>query len=127
MLIITWILCLTLFIALTSFLGWFFLQDPKSQESLRTLRAGFQTAMKDCGFTTKRKYPVELWVWETMHDEDVCEDCLERASWPPMDIADWMKEGIPGTPEAETECGEHCRCRLVRYHPITSILKRQKH
>ncbi len=63
------------------------------------------------------KYPVELWKWETLDDEEVCEDCLERASWPPMDIADWMKEGMPRTEEAETHCGENCRCELVIYEP----------
>ena len=64
-----------------------------------------------------RQYPVELYVWKISNDDDVCEDCLERASWEPMDIADWMKEGLPGTPEAETECGENCRCKLVLYNP----------
>ncbi len=52
-----------------------------------------------------------------MDDEDVCEDCLKRASWPPMDIADWMKVGLPRTSEAHTSCGQHCRCQLVPYKP----------
>ena len=65
----------------------------------------------------RRTYPAELYRWEIAEDDDVCEDCLDRASWEPMDIADWMKEGLPGTPEAETECGKNCRCKLVLYNP----------
>ena len=58
-------------------------------------------------------YPVELYKWVTAGDGAVCGDCLERASWAPMDIADWMKEGLPRTLEADTACGENCRCRLI--------------
>lgn len=58
-------------------------------------------------------FPVELYKWVTAGDSAVCADCLERASWAPMDIVDWMKEGLPRTPEADTACGENCRCRLI--------------
>jgi hypothetical protein len=68
---------------------------------------------------------LELWKWETLQDEDVCDDCLERATWPAMDIADWMKVGMPGTPEVETECGDNCRCQLVRYE--STILFKKHH
>ncbi len=92
--------------------------NKKVKQGLRILWQGFQEALKGSGVAPVRpRYPVELYKWETMDDEDVCEDCLERATWPPMDIADWMKEGLPGTPEAETECGHECRCRLIRYKP----------
>ncbi len=84
-------------------------------EAFKTFWKAFREALKGSGLWWSKRHPVELWKWETMEDEDVCEDCLMRASWPPMDIADWMKEGLPGTPEAETECGPNCRCRLVPY------------
>lgn len=63
------------------------------------------------------RFPLDLWVWETANDEEACEDCRERAAWPPMDIADWMKEGLPRTPESDTHCGENCRCQIVPYKP----------
>ena len=95
-----------------------------SEKAARSFRHGLQDKASDPGSTApKNKYPVELWNWETLHDEDVCEECQERASWPPMDIADWMKEGMPRTPEAETQCGENCRCQLVRYYPGVSSKK----
>ena len=78
---------------------------------------GFREALRICGFFIPRNYPVELWVWETMQDDEVCEACLERGSWPAMDIADWMKQGMPGTPEANTHCKNKCRCQLIRYQP----------
>ncbi len=73
------------------------------------------------------RYPIELYIWKTKDDEAVCEDCLERAGWAPMDIADWMKEGLPGTPEAACECGERCRCRLVRFEPSLFSEKPHQH
>ena len=85
--------------------------------SWQTFVNGFNDGLRSCGLRPTRKYPAELWVWETMDDEDVCEDCRERATWPPLDIADWMKTGLPGTPESECECGQNCRCRLLRYKP----------
>ncbi len=91
-----------------------------TKEFGKTIAQGFREALRACGFFVWKKYPVELWIWETMQDEDVCEDCLERASWPPMDIADWMKEGMPTSPEADTKCADQCRCQLVRYDPHQS-------
>jgi len=79
---------------------------------------GFKEGLKASGLArSPARYPVELWEWVTLDDDEVCEDCLEKASLPPMDIADWMKEGLPGTPEAQTECGQNCRCQLVPYNP----------
>jgi hypothetical protein len=122
MIIAFWFLSLVLLGVVLGFLAWALVKDRRYSEGGRTLFNGFRSALKGYGFTNRR-YPVELWKWETMQDEDVCDDCLERAEWPPMDIADWMKEGLPGTPEAETECGEHCRCRLVR-HRSTPFFKK---
>jgi hypothetical protein len=99
---------------LSLFLFWVFLKNPSYQEAKKIFVSSFSRALRNCFLLPAKKYSVELWKWETMADEDVCEDCLKRASWPPMDIADWMKYGIPGTPEAETHCGEECRCQLIR-------------
>jgi len=63
----------------------------------------------------KSRYPLDLWVWETNGEADVCDECLDRASWPPMDIVEWIKEGLPRTPECDTHCGEKCRCQIVPY------------
>lgn len=65
----------------------------------------------------------QQWIWSTMHDEDVCADCLERSTWPPMDIADWIKAGLPKTKEADTTCGHNCRCQLVVYSNQESFKK----
>lgn len=103
---------------------WFLVHHPYLKEGVKTFKDGFKAGLKGSGLTTPQKnYPVELWKWDTLHDEDVCEDCLERSTWPPMDIADWMKEGMPRTTEAELKCGENCRCQLVRYYPGVSSKK----
>ena len=101
--------------------------SKRVKEAIQTILAGFQEGLRQCGlYLSRRKYPVELWKWETMEDEDVCDDCLERASWPPMDIADWMKEGMPRTPEAHTQCAQQCRCHLVPYKANTYLEKHLK-
>lgn len=126
MIVLLWLVCSLLFVlTLTLALqGLFF--NKKLRESLHTLATGFLKGLGGSGLlVSKKKWPLELYKWETMDDEDVCDDCLERASWPPMDIADWMKEGMPRTAEADTECAEECRCRLVPCTP-TFHAKRQK-
>ena len=115
MILLLSLLSLILFVILVVLL-YALLKQPRYQESLHALMGGLKEGLKGCGFKmSQHRYPVELYLWMTVDDENVCEDCRERASWPPMDIADWMKEGLPGTPEAETECGDDCRCKLVRY------------
>lgn len=71
--------------------------------------------------THKPPYPVELYVWVTSHDKNVCEDCIRRSKMRPMDIAEWMKIGLPGTPESNTCCGHQCRCRLMLYKMTDSF------
>ena len=93
----------------------------KFKEALAIVRNGMRQAFLGCGFSfQKTRHPVELYSWQTMDDEDVCEDCLERASRPAMDIADWIKEGLPRTPEAGTKCGKNCRCELIQAENKTS-------
>ena len=118
MLIILWILTCLIFVTVLTLLILALLGNASLKSGWQTIVNGFKEGLTGSGVATpKARYPIELYVWETMEDEDVCEDCLERTSWPPMDIADWMKEGLPGTPEADVECGHKCRCRLVRYYP----------
>lgn len=97
-----------------------FLTTTLGQTVSTIISNGFRTALCQCGLGPQRsRYEIELFVWES--DDNVvcrqCDVCQERKEWPPMDIADWMAEGIPRTPEADCECGEHCQCRLVRYNP----------
>ncbi len=128
MIILFWFLVVFLLgLSTLSFL-WLLFMHPRFKEAAKTVREGFFAGLKGSGLTVpKHQNSVELWKWETMSDEDVCEDCQERASWPPMDIADWMKEGLPRTPESETKCGENCRCQLVRYYPGFSSKKYFNH
>ena len=126
MIIWIWLFLALLLILSAAGLLWFVAQHPRIKETLKAL------SNSDTGFApqgtepkaSKKNYQIELWKWETMHDENVCQDCLERSTWPAMDIADWMKEGMPRTPEAETKCSENCRCQLVRYYPGVSANKK---
>lgn len=120
MTLIMWLIFYTIFVIAATVATLALFLNPKLPEALQILRNGFREGLRGGGLAEKPRYPVELWVWETMDDDEVCEDCLERASWPPMDIADWMKEGLPGTPESETGCRHECRCRLVPYNPQKS-------
>jgi len=121
MLIIFWLICVLTFLLLASLLLIILLKNPDNREYLRTFFNGLSEGFFKSGLKNpKARYPIELWIWETLDDEDVCEDCLDRTTWPPMDIADWMKEGLPGTPESETQCHDNCRCQLVRYNPRKS-------
>ena len=125
MIIFIYSFIIILLIFTTAGLLWFGLRHPRLKENFKTIKKGFSAGLKSSGLTVpKNNYQSELWKWETMNAEDVCEDCLERSSWPPMDIADWMKEGMPRTPESETKCGENCRCQLVRYYPGVSSNKK---
>ena len=127
MIIFAWIICLVLFAATLLVLSFLFVRSNYCLEHRRILWEGFRKGLRGCGLNvSKKKLPVELWKWETMEDDEVCEDCLERASWPPMDIADWMKVGMPGTPEAQTDCTHGCRCRLVPYKPHAKALRRPR-
>lgn len=125
MTIFLFILCTITCLGLGACLITYFLKYSQTQESWQALWHGFKEGLKGAGFLFPRKYPVELYIWKISDDDEACENCLERASWEPMDIADWMKEGLPGTPEAETECGENCRCKLVLYKPANQKLPRR--
>ena len=115
MIIFLWIILRILFILAGLALLFNILKSLNMTFPFDVLKNGFKEAFRWFGFTVdKPRLPVELYTWVTCDDDEVCADCQERASWPAMDIADWMKEGLPRTPEACTRCDEDCRCELVR-------------
>ena len=114
MLFFLWILTLGLFIFSSLLCLYFLFHKRHSSRDLYTLWEGFKEGLRGCGLViSPHRYPVELYKWEITDHEHVCKDGLKRSTWPPMDIADWMKVGLPGTPEANTECGKNCSCLLV--------------
>ncbi len=113
MIIFIWFLCLVLLATLSIILLARFFKLSGMKNDLQALAKGIEHGFKRNNFATTPKYPVDLYQWITHDDDNVCEDCLDRATWLPMDIAEWMKEGLPRTREAHTECGDKCRCELV--------------
>jgi hypothetical protein len=113
-----------LFIGVLALLIALAISNHHVRESFSIIGNGIKNALKGCGFTlSKRPYTVELYQWVVMDEEHVCDDGLKRASWPAMDIADWMKAGLPGTPEANTECGTNCSCQLILHKQKNQITK----
>ncbi|MCK5214249.1 MAG: hypothetical protein KAR05_02715 [Candidatus Omnitrophica bacterium] len=121
MIIFLWLVCLILFFVSLFVVSNYFWNHPYYHQVIVFIAKDINALFSTSRIIQRRpKYPLELWIWQTSRDHEVCEDCEERASWPPMDIADWMKEGLPGTEEACTECGEDCRCRLIPFNPKKS-------
>lgn len=113
MTVIVWIILRILVIALGAYIVYAIIKHKSAKDAFLTIKGGIKSALRDCGFVFKPKTSsLELYVWVPQEDE-TCEDAMERASWPPMDIADWMKAGLPRTPEAGTACGKNCRCELM--------------
>ncbi len=117
MMIALWMVLRILFLGTAIFLLVYLIINSKNKDALHVLARGIQEGLRRCGLiiAEKDQYTVELYKWVALDDGEACEDCLQRASWPAMDIADWMKKGLPKTLEAHTQCGEHCRCQLVFY------------
>lgn len=79
-----------------------------------TLIDGIKHSLEDCGFHLKsRGYRVELYKLEPVEEGDLCDNCVEKLDNPPMDIADWMKEGFPKNPPPFSKCDGHCKCQLI--------------
>ena len=109
-----WLVFLTCFFVSSGLLISYLLKHIRLSESLKILISGLKVSLHDSGFSVQRtRYPVELYRWKLSDECMECDDCIDRSTWEPMDIADWMQEGLPGTPEAETECGHYCRCQLI--------------
>jgi hypothetical protein len=86
--------------------------ERRSDPFWQTLLNGFNHALRDSGFqepSHKQKVPYFRWI----PGPGACEESHQRAHWPSMDIIDWMKEGLPGTPEMRNKCGQQCHCRLI--------------
>ena len=116
MVIVLWVLLRILFLASAVFLIYYLFRLSRHDRSLPVFFAGIKTALKDCGFHFKnRSYSLELYKWAINENEEVCEESLDRASWPAMDIADWMKEGLPRDAEGHSLCGKDCDCKLILY------------
>lgn len=115
MIIALWILLRLIFIAIALFLIYYFIKEIRNDGALLTLIAGIKNALKDCGFYLRnRNYSIDLYRWVIDNeDEEICDESYERAQWPAMDIADWMKEGLPRNAQGETLCGRDCNCRLI--------------
>ena len=115
MLIALWIILKVTFLACGIFLIYALIQTFL-QEDKETFVEGFRNALADCGFFLKKGgYSVELYKWVANDNEEICEESLERTQWPAMDIADWMKAGLPCSAEGESLCGQDCSCKLVLY------------
>lgn len=118
MMVFAWLFAIILFVSSCFLLAYLLHQNPSARESLRTLVQGFKQAWRQPGLVPpRRRYPVELYIWDICEECEDCEECQERASWEPMDIADWMAEGLPGTPEAAVDCDHECHCQLSLYQP----------
>lgn len=75
---------------------------------------GIKNGLEKCGFRFKKKtYPVELYKLVVAEDGELCEDCEEKLTGAPMDIADWLKIGFPKNPSPFCACEGQCKCKLV--------------
>ncbi|MGE0267854.1 MAG: hypothetical protein AB7S78_05310 [Candidatus Omnitrophota bacterium] len=118
MLIVLWLILRILFFAAAAFLIYYYFKNLNHDGAFDTFKNGIKTAFKDCGFNVKTKdsgYSIELYKWTINENDEVCEEALDRATWPAMDIADWMKEGLPRSADGTSLCGRNCRCKLNRY------------
>ena len=118
MIVLFWGILVIAFLSLGFYLTLQLSQQSKNKEFLSIIQSGVKTALETCGFLFKsRKGKIELYKWIILSDE-VCEECLERTTWPAMDIADWMKAGLPDTPDGESFCGNNCQCELFLVETI---------
>jgi len=119
MLIAVWLILKVTFIGCGIFLIYALLKSFRGEDQ-ETFVDGLKSALRDCGFMFRQGnyYSVELYKWVLNTDEEVCEESIERSDWPAMDIADWMKVGLPCSSEGETLCGQKCSCKLVLYKKI---------
>lgn len=117
MIVAVWIALRILFFAAAVTLIYFYVKSLKSDGSIDIFKNGLKSALADCGFLfgSKKDIPIEVYKWTINERDDVCEESLDRATWPAMDIADWMKEGLPRYSDGSSLCGRDCRCKLTRY------------
>jgi len=118
MLIAIWFILRILFFAVAAFLIYYYIKSLSNDGAFEALKNGIKSACQGFRFDEKTKdnsYSIELYKWSINENDEVCEEALERATWPAMDIADWMKEGLPRSADGTSLCGRNCQCKLNRY------------
>ncbi len=117
MIVALWITLRIVFFVAAAFLVFYYLKSLKSDGFFDIFKNGWLSALKDCGFrfSDQKNYPIDVYKWTINERDDVCEESLDRTTWPAMDIADWMKEGLPRYSDGSSLCGRDCRCKLTRY------------
>ncbi|MBP9853422.1 MAG: hypothetical protein KBD53_00985 [Candidatus Omnitrophica bacterium] len=118
MIIALWIILRILFFAAAIFLLYQYFKSLINDGSFHVMKHGLNKPFKNSQFDTKanhNQYTLELYKWSINEGENVCEEALDRAAWPAMDIADWMKEGLPRSSDGTSLCGRNCQCKLTRY------------
>jgi len=96
----------------------FIIKSSSANSALHGIINGFKDALHGSGFIVANRHQrAELFRLELLDEDDdeTCDECLEKISSPPMDIADWMGEGFPKQPDPSSKCGGECRCELVRH------------
>lgn len=118
MIVAIWLTLRILFFLLAALLCYYYVYTLQKEGTFRIFKNGLKSAFKDCGFnvahTPGSKYSIDLYKWTINEHEEICEESLERASWPAMDIADWMQEGLPRSSDGTSLCGRDCQCKLSR-------------
>ncbi|MFT5388056.1 MAG: hypothetical protein ACI9F2_000534 [Lysobacterales bacterium] len=83
-------------------------------QTIQTITKGFHAALKRSGFHfPKKNNSIELYKWGIDKHVDICEESLESATRPPMDLVDWMKHGYPKSPDHMQRCNINCNCQLI--------------
>lgn len=118
MIVAIWLTLRILFFLFAAVLCYYYVLTLKKEGTFRIFKHGLRSALKDCGFHMQnapgQKYSIDLYKWTINEHEEICEDSLDRATWPAMDIADWMKEGLPRASDGTSLCGRDCQCKLTR-------------
>lgn len=100
-----------------------YFQKHRFQDDQKTLAHGFKIALKTIGFrfNGNPRYDVELYRWVVVDPQTAYPECERRAQLEPKDIADWMRIGLPQTPESKIPCSKKdtCSCQLI----LTQIRK----
>ena len=117
MIVLFWIILRILFFISAFYLLYYIILKLKENGAWQTFNKKFKNALKPYGFSMgHKKYPIELYKWVICDDDDdVCDESIHRATFPAMDIAEWMKKGLPHSANGESICGKKCHCRLIHW------------
>ncbi|MCP4763091.1 MAG: hypothetical protein GY870_15045 [archaeon] len=56
---------------------------------------------------------ITKYIWVSVGDAFVCEDCIDRESWSEKTYSEWEGLGLPRGTGTDTRCNGRCRCSLV--------------